>query len=466
MRRSLLVVAVFVLFLAGLTVLASRSSAQTPNAGGSIGTTPAEMPEFTSARDKFRVNDIPGATRLLQDARAKNLDMPPANVTLFRWFVDAKNLQAARAALESAVVEVPDDPEAYMFMANIASQERRITEAKMLFEKAFSLLGKVGSTKRKELLTPQVLSGLAHVAEAREDWAGAQRQLEAWLALEPKNMAAMQRQAQCLFQQKDVPGARAILVKAFGQEPKMLVPDAVIATYYMATDDRKSSRDKVQEYLTKAMAEYPNDFKVNLLAAQWLWKMGGMKELKDKSLKNLKDAAKRADFALKLPGKSRQETLEAELVCGGIALFQKDYKAAEGFFQDAFLLDPDNFGARNNLALALIEQTDEEKRTKALKYAGDNVRASRDTQNAPEAFSTYGWVLYKLKRTDEAEQFLASVIRSGTFRTDTAYYWACILHARGRDTEATKFLEPVIQFNGPFAYREEADAMMKDLKKE
>jgi tetratricopeptide (TPR) repeat protein len=185
-----------------------------------------------------------------------------------------------------------------------------------------------------------------------------------------------------------------------------------------------------------------------------LWKIG-----------NLKEAGKYAAFALQIAGKSREETLEAQMVSGMIASFQKDYPAAERFFLAAYLLDPDNFGASNNLALALIEQKDEDKKTKALKYAVANVRATQQTQNAAQALSTYGWVQYKMKNSDEAERALRMSMNSG-ISADTAYYWACLQHGRGRDPEAIKFLELATGFKGPFAMRTEADTMLKDLKKE
>ena len=94
-----------------------------------------------------------------------------------------------RNALEQGVKELPDDPEAYLFLADLAMQDRRTTEARLLYEKADSLMSKFDVAARKKNLEIQVLAGLAATSEAREDWTGAQRRVEAWLQLDPKSIA-------------------------------------------------------------------------------------------------------------------------------------------------------------------------------------------------------------------------------------------------------------------------------------
>ncbi len=97
----------------------------------------------------------------------------------------------------------------------------------MLYEKANSLMsGFNGSAKRKAALQTVILSGLARTDEMREDWTGAQKELEDWLKLEPKNTAALQQLARCLFQQKNVDGALEKLKEAVKIEPTILTPEA------------------------------------------------------------------------------------------------------------------------------------------------------------------------------------------------------------------------------------------------
>ena len=54
---------------------------------------------------------------------------------------------------------------------------------------------------------------------------------------------------------------------------------------------------------------------------------------------------------------------------GLVALWEKDWPEAENDFQKVIVDDPNDFAARNNLALALVEQDDPAKKKKALAYA-------------------------------------------------------------------------------------------------
>ena len=166
----------------------------------------------------------------------------------------------------------------------------------------------------------------------------------------------------------------------------------------------------------------PKDAKTRLVAAQWAWETG-----------QLDEAKQQADAALRLDPKY----FEAKNFRGVIAMFQKDYRTAEAYFESALQQAPKDlkFNASNNLALALAEQDDESKKQRALGLADDNV------QKYPrhgEARSTYGWVLYKLGRLDEAEKALQAVVTGGSYTADTAYYYACVLAGRGHEAEAKR----------------------------
>ena len=94
-------------------------------------------------------------------------------------FLQTNMGQAAQNALERAAVESPNDPEAYTVMGEIAIQQRRLAEARLLYEKANSLLsGFSGSATRKAALQKIVLSGLARTDQLRENWTAAQKELE------------------------------------------------------------------------------------------------------------------------------------------------------------------------------------------------------------------------------------------------------------------------------------------------
>ena len=427
---------------------AARLSAD-PISGGDLGApagTDVKSQEITDAVARFKDRDFDGALKLLKEAVKKNADLPPAQVILAQLFSQANIPMGVRNALEQTVVESADDPEAYVIMGDIALRERQVTAASLLYAKAASLMAKFDkSAKRKGLLQPRVYSGLASVAEARADWAGAQKQLETWLTLEPKSALAMQRLARCLFQQKKPTSALAMLRDAAKADPEVLTPEAILAGFYERADP--PDRENANKSMAAALVAAPKDIKTWLVAGQHALETG-----------QLEEAQKRAAFAMDLDGKS----LDAKILRGVIALFQKDYKAAELYFESAHLQSPGNFAASNNLALALIEQKDESKKRRALEYAEANAR--QFPKNA-EAASTYGWALYKLGRLDEAEQALRAAASGGTFSADTAYYIARVSFERGRESEAKQLLESALKSTGPFSQRQEAKALLERLKK-
>ena len=77
-----------------------------------------------------------------------------------------------------AIHATPSDPEPYVILGNIALQERRVAEATMDFEKAKQLLAPiVHECERKAAMEQQMMSGIAQVAEAVEDWKTAEARL-------------------------------------------------------------------------------------------------------------------------------------------------------------------------------------------------------------------------------------------------------------------------------------------------
>ena len=71
----------------------------------------------------------------------------------------------------------------------------------MDFEKAQHLLARYNVVERKPAIAQQTVSGLALVAELREDWKEAEGRLRELLKLTPEALVARQRLARALFWQ-------------------------------------------------------------------------------------------------------------------------------------------------------------------------------------------------------------------------------------------------------------------------
>ena len=453
-RTNIDVVATAVFLVLGLAWTTSQSAAQSPPASPALpAVTPTEKAdlettasrqEIDDAIERFKERDFEGALKLLQEVVKKDTDLPPAQVIMAQLFSQARVPLAVRDALEGAVRDAPDDPEAYIIMGDLAVRERRFTEAVMLYQKADELTVRFqGSAKRKVLLMPRILSGMASIDEAQQDWSEAQKRLEALLKLEPTSSQALQRLAHSLFQQQNPAGALERLKEAAKIDPKMLTPEAFLSQFYEQAKDRENAK----RWMAEALRVAPKDLRTHLIAGQWTLETGQIQE-----------AATQAAEALKIDPKS----LDALILSGVVAMFNKDYTTAERYFETAHLQEPRNFAAANNLALVLADQEDEAKQRRALEYAKSNVQ--RNPRSA-EAASTYGWVLYKLGRFDEAEKAFQVAVSSGAVAPDTAFYIASLAYDRGRESQAQQWLEMALKSEGPFAMRRDAEALMEKLKR-
>ncbi len=426
------------LFLAA-TVLAEPI---TPNETPAAVPAETEQTELKDAATAFEDRDFAGALGLLQEAVRKYPQLPPARVIMAQWFLKTNQLVLARMSLERAVADSPNDPEAYVWLGKIAMSESRITEADLLYSKAASLVpGLTASAERKKNVQIQTNDGLAAVAELRGDWPKVQKHLEDWLKLDSSEAIAMQRLARALFQQKKVKESLAQLKAAAAIDKNILFPGARFALFYEQSGDHEAAKT----WMDYAVKKAPNDSRVQLVAANWALETG-----------QLPLAQKLADAALKI----EPDSLRAMLLRGMVASFQKDYKTAEFYFQKAHTKSPLDFQASNNLALALVEQDDQAKRAKALQYAEGN---AREYPNVPDAASTYGWVLYKLGRVDEAERVLKHLAAGGNFGPNAAYYMACVWAHKGKKEVAKKLLESALANKGIFANRKEAETLLKKL---
>ncbi len=400
------------------------------------------VPEVTQAVERFKQQDFGGALELLQKAAGQHADLPPAQIVMAQLFSQANQGNAVRVSLERAVVEAPEDPEAYVIMGDIAMAQGRVTEAGLLYDKAAQLLEDfTKSARRKAILDARNLSGLAAVAEARGDWPTAEERLTAWKQLDPNSAVCLQRLARARFQQRSPGDALKLLREAAALDENILTPEAQLARFYHEFGDQKNA----QIWIDNAIKIAPKNVRTRLVAAQWYLETN-----------QLDKAATEAAAATQLDPKS----LEANLFRGVVALFKKDYEQAETYFQQAHLQSPGNFAASNNLALALIEQDDAQKRQRALEYATAN---ARQNPRATEALSTYGWVQYKLGNIDEADRVLQGAAGTGTLSPDTAYYLAVVSAEKGRKEQAVQLLNAGLNTTQPFSQRQEAQVLLDQL---
>ena len=405
--------------------------------------------EVTGAINRFRDRDIDGCRAILERVKSNNVKMPPPGVMMAMLWLSVNQLPPARTELEDTVVKFPKDPEPYLMMGDLAFQDRRVTDADVLFAKAKQLTADyTENARRKRDFDIRYNAGSAAVAEARKQWETAQTHLTEWLTLDPDNASAHQRMGIVLFQLADPKKALEQFSEAKKLDPKAVQPELAMARLY---DDAKK-KDIAKKLIEAAIVAAPKDPAVLLAAAQWYL---GQNDL---------DRAKAiADDSIKLDGKS----LEGKVVRGAIARVSRDYVTAEKFFNEAHVQSPGNFPASNSLALVLIESESKEMQQRALEMAEANaaMHGEKSSQQV-NALTTLAWVYYKLGRREDAEKILSQITQNNALTTDGAYYVSKLLSDRGEKDRAKKILEEVLSNEAMFATRADATELLAKLKKD
>jgi tetratricopeptide (TPR) repeat protein len=403
--------------------------------------------EINNAITRFSDRDIDGCRAILERARNTNPKLPPPGVMMAMLWLNVNQLMPARAELEQTAVTFPEDPEPYLMLADLAFQDRRVTDSAVLFDKATQLTGSFDENlKRKRDFEIRCHAGAAAVAEARRQWETAQKHLTTWIGLDPDNAGAHFRMGNVLFRLGKEQEALAQFQEARKLDSKALQPELALARLY----DEDQKKDVAKKWIESALKAAPQDPAVLLAAAQWYLGQN-----------DLKTAQSIAEKVLASDSKS----LDGKIVRGVIARVARDYPTAEKFFNDAHVQSPGNFPASNSLALVLIESDEKESQQRAVEMAEANV--ARYRENSPQqvnALTTLSWIYYKLGRREDAEKILDQIARNNALTSDGAYYAAKLLADRGEKDRARKILEEVLTNEAVFATRPDAKDLLESLK--
>jgi tetratricopeptide (TPR) repeat protein len=410
-----------------------------------IGTRYGDVDE---AIKRFLNRDVLGARTFLESAKRKDPSLPPVDLTMAKMFFLTGNIPAGRASLERTAMESPDDPEAYLILADqaISPQQNRVIEAEALYDKALALVDKfTENAKRKRNFQIRARAGRAAVYERRRNWPAAAADLQEWIKIDPDNAAAHYRLGRALFmQKKDREGyAEFVAASKLDKEKNLPHPSVSAALMY----DQLGQRSDAQKAFDHAMNANPTDATTLTAYGEWLIKTG---------------AIEKAEQVLADARKANPDSLNLFILSGLAARMNKKMKPAEDYFMEALRISPANAGTINQLALLLIEQSDQDKRQRALEFAAINARINNESADAQV---TYAWVLYQLGRFAEAQQALQLGLQLGNRSPDSNYLLARILVDRKQTDAAKQVLQEALEADTPgiFVYRNDAQALLDSL---
>ncbi len=384
------------------------------------------------------------ALEILRASAKEHPEWPPPRLILARIYLVIGQVPAGRKALERAAAESPDDPRVFLELAGLALADGRLAEARLDAEAA---QGRLKSPKLNaeaaRIASGEVASTLAAVAEALSDWPLASTRLRELLAIEPTRAAPRQRLARAMVAQGDTAGALKELTRAAQDDPSIGPPGLLMARLVAGTGDSS----KAEEWFAYASKAEPKSAAVRIAQARWRVEQGRAAE-----------ARAFLDEASKLDPSSK----EIDPLRGLAAWYARDLATAERIYEGRHRDAPLDEEAANTLALILIEQADEAKRSRGFQLAEAN---ARQFPRSADVLATYGWSQERQGKRDSAEEVLKSVIQKsgGQASPTTAFFLASVLAAKGQTAEARSLASAALAAPGVFPFRAEARKLMASL---
>jgi Tfp pilus assembly protein PilF len=415
----------------------------------SSGKEPPKIEEIEKAGEALAKGKADEAFKLLQEAVKKNPTLPPARLMLARLYLSVNQEQAQRAGraiLEAAAAETPDHPEVYLTNGGIALADGRLTDVILNCQTALSLADQTRWTAdQKKTFQLNAHDGLSKAFENRRDWANARTQFAALLEAEPKNGQLRFKLATALFFLDKPEDARAELVTAVRDDPTLNPPDVTIGRLWMM----KGDFTKATEAMERAVSREANNARVHIAYADLLLQKG-----------DVAGAKIHADIAAKSDAKNP----DVQKTLGLVARCQKDLATAQRIFEDLLRASPADLFAADQLALVLVDQSDDTQRNRGKQLAEVN---ARQYTRSPEAAATLGYAYFRVRNLTDAGMSLNTGLQlsGGQMKPDTAYYLALVLNEQDKFENAKQLVEGALKSTGLFVYRKDAQELLDKLKK-
>lgn len=406
------------------------------------------------AIEEFRKGAFLEARNLLKEAIKKDPTLPPDGVMMARMLFTANQLALARQELERTVAEAPTDPEPYLIFGELAFQQRHFADAELSFRKAYDLIQKyTANPYRKGTMRTRALSGLAGVAENREDWGNAAKFLTEIVKADKSNAGQTTRLARALFEQDQKIGdgkeqesqAYKLLIGLWEQDKvNVRRPEITMGSMYQSKGEKKITA----QLMKTASEQDTKGLQTQLTVARWALGTGDMA---------LAQAC--TDRAQQIAPNS----VEAKLIAGLTARYKRDFQTARKTLEAAHLQSPSNLAALLQLAVVLVEGDEQAKRT-AFEYSQVASRIYPDLAEPTgrEAAVTSAWILYNQGRVREAQMVLQKALAGGAVSAESSYYAAKILHQTNADV-AKQLLGTALKGDGVFPARTDAESLLQSL---
>ncbi|MDZ4848937.1 MAG: tetratricopeptide repeat protein [Pirellulaceae bacterium] len=393
---------------------------------------------LANAIESFAAGNPAKLKESLVEAKNINPDFPKSDVMLARMFMANRQWNEALAVLEGHLALNPNDAEAYKSMGEIAMVSGRWTDAWLQFEKANSLVETMQfSAARKQNFNTEMTKLRGETAERRQDASVAAKLFEELAKLQPKEGYPYWSLGRLKIASGDIDGGATLLKK--GKQLTSSLPQAELAiALEMAGGKDRAKADKW--------------FKDGIMAkdtgseANWVQYIRYL--IDDDKISDAKALIEKA------PGDFSTHR-DLRLLKAIIHRYLNEDSEAEKILSDLNRANPDDLDVADQLALVLVESSDEGKRARAGQLSEANLRQA---QNVEKVVATAAWVKFRTGSLDIADKVLGEIVKGGRISPQTAYYAGMLLKTRGKKDDAIQFFKLASEAPGSFPQKKAAKA--------
>jgi predicted Zn-dependent protease len=394
----------------------------------------------------FANNDFANFKSGYQQIAATTDTLPAVEVFWAKLFITQNRLSDALKVLEEYARDHQEDPEVYLSLGIVAVRSGRMTDAWLNLLFAQRLLDRESFPKaRYKLVLPSLLEARAVVAEGRKQWSEAEQHFSKLQALNPANHSIKWRAGRSQVLAGKIKEGHEIMSSASFADDKLPKASLAVAQLLAETTDWIRNADNkalVEQWFTQAVTEQSGDHQGWMAYYKWL--------LLDNRPEMVRDSFNK----LATPLQANREVVLMRVLA---ARYLDDLATAELLLAPLHQANPEDLEVADQLALVLVESSDEAKRGRALQLAERNLRAAPD---AEVTAATAAWVQMQLGSKDVADRILSQIVSRGPLSAQTTYYIAELLRKSGRESEGLRLLKAAVDTLGLFPQRGKARAML------
>lgn len=401
-----------------------------------IGNSSAKPQPRVSASDWLRKarqtlqGDQPDICRShIAEARELRADLPHTDVVIARWLLEFGQPVAARSVAEQLSVREPRRVDLRILFAQLAVSQGHWFDAWAHLTAAEQAeFPQEWSEEYREEQRREILSIQSRVASQRADWENAKRLYTTLVKATERPQHRLELAKALLFLDEH-DGAEALIRQACESADIEASAELILARLYQQAGDRTLC----EEWFRRGTGLAGEPGLIALLEFnRWLLAENRPDDVLE-TLARVQPPEDRADdftFVAAL----------AHRMIGNMA-------QAESLLLPLHHQQPANLAVSNQLALVLVESSDEGKRSRALQIATAN--AKRQSQ-LEDVVATLGWVQFRLGDPVQAEQTLISTGSDGAISRDTAFYLSRVKEALGKDDESMQLADAARSGRGEF----------------